>query len=763
MNIKSIILGLSYLLVITTHAQNATFNHVKTLNTGYVDYAMDNFLDTNSNLYVVGTTSSKPDFDPGVGEHIIQISGEVAGYIQKFDSSGAFLWAKVLQLKNYGASEILKISVDDSGDVYVAGTFRGICDFDPSISEYLVNTGSTDTLQAFVLKLSSEGAFRWVKTYHGNFDLGPSSVRANIQLASHDNGVYFGVTFADSIESFFTQGGHDFLIQSLSNQGDVVWNKTFGGLENDRLNDFGVDSLGNLWVTGGFFGTVKLEVANEMTTYSSNGDEDIFLGKILVDGVTETWETFGSTWEDVGIGVDVNATGLLLAGNYSSTVHFNGSSTLGRLTATTSREGFLLKRYVDGDYAWVRAFKKSGYIYPKDVALDSYGNAYLTGYFSDEIDLNPHASFQDLHQTYDEGKYDVFMTKLDVKGGFIYGKTIGDVGHDYAQAISVSELGKVFVSGYYGGDMNGGKIDFDPSENTFRVNSKGFFDAFTLGLFPTTPQITEVFSSHGGYELSGSQINWSTTNCAGQLTITFDFQGNYTSDFFEYSNSNNSITLHAFNYPLENKPYHIYGSNGEIVATVNITELPSDIITFDFSDGQQLTENGKLNSCEYDGQHILFHLYNGITSTILSQEELRHAEVKVVVNGSIVDTTAVSELDLRSYELNDSDDFQLDVIHIQAPIGRCFSQGFNSLSTSLLEVQDNCLVLANDDEPAEADKVLLVENNRIVLPEFQFFELVNLQGISVKKGADKTIDLSNLNSGMYILRTKEISQRIVKW
>ncbi len=763
MNIQKILFGLSGFLFFTLSAQDATFNNVKTLNTGYVDYARDNFCDSNSNLYVVGTTSAKPDFDPGIGEHIIQISGEVAGYIQKFDSSGAFLWAKVLQLKNYGTSEILKISVDDSGNVYVAGTFRGICDFDPSTSEYLVNTGSTETMQAFVLKLSSEGAFRWVKTYHGNFDLGPPYTWANIQLASYDNGVYFGVTFADSIETFFTQGDHDFYIQNLSHQGDVVWEKTFGGSENDRLNDFSVDSLGNLWVTGGFFGTIQLEVANEMATYSSNGDEDIFLGKILLDGATETWETFGSTWEDVGIGVDVNATGLLLAGNYSSTVHFNGSSTIGRLTATTSREGFLLKRYVTDDYAWVRALKKDGYIYPKDVALDSYGNAYLTGYFSGEVDLNPHVSSEALHSSYDEGKYDVFITKLDVKGGFVYGKSIGDIGHDYAQAISVSDSGKVYISGYYGGDMNGGKIDFDPSEQTFRVNSKGYFDAFTLGLFPKAPQITDAFASQGSYEIVGGQINWTTTNCADQLTISFDFSGHYTSDFFEYTNTTNSITLYALNYPLENKPYHIFGANGEVVAVVNIHEIPKLIMNFDFVNDQNFLEGGNLNSCAYDQQSILFYLSNEITQSVITQEKLTKVIAKVLVNGNIVDTTIVSDLDFNKYDLKNGDQIQLDVINLQAPIGECIHDGLYPLNTSILNVEGNCLVLANDDDIAEADQVLLMENNKIMLHEPAYFELVNLQGVIVKKGTASVIDLNQLNSGLYIIKTQEITQRVMKW
>jgi hypothetical protein len=120
------------------------------------------------------------------------------------------------------------------GSQYWAKTYGGIhWDIANSIQQisdsgYIV-AGATDSYgsgnaDALVLKLDSNGNVIWQKTYGGSgYDV------ANfIQQTTDDGYIVTGIT-----ESFGA-GGKDALILKLDNSGNVIWQKTYGGSGDDR-------------------------------------------------------------------------------------------------------------------------------------------------------------------------------------------------------------------------------------------------------------------------------------------------------------------------------------------------------------------------------------------------------------------------------------------------------------------------------------------------------------------------------------------------
>src|SRR5439155_2956495 len=87
----------------------------------------------------------------------------------------------------------------------------------------------------------------------------------------------------------------------------------------------------------------------------------------------------------------------------------------------------------------------SGDEYGVDIAVDSGGSAYATGYtYSTNYPTTTGAS-----QTANAGQFDAYVTKLNAAGsGLVYSTYLGGNGTDYGYSIAVDSLGSPYVTGY---------------------------------------------------------------------------------------------------------------------------------------------------------------------------------------------------------------------------------------------------------------------------------------------------------------------------
>lgn len=120
-------------------------------------------VDAAGDVYITGGYMESVNF----GNIQLTSSGLSDIYVAKLDGSGNFLWAKSAG-SFFDGEQGTRLSVDETGNLYVTGTYRGTVDFDlgPGIANIATN-GATDV---FVLKLTPSGAFIWVKGYGGTDD-----------------------------------------------------------------------------------------------------------------------------------------------------------------------------------------------------------------------------------------------------------------------------------------------------------------------------------------------------------------------------------------------------------------------------------------------------------------------------------------------------------------------------------------------------------------------------------------------------------------
>ena len=110
-------------------------------------------------------------------------------------------------------------------------------------------------------------------------------------------------------------------------------------------------------------------------------------------------------------------------GRFAGTVDFDPGSSVANLTSTPYQDSdaFVSKLDASGNYVWAKRFggpSASG----NSIAVDSSGNVYTIGSFYGTGDFDPNEGVANLASV---GMEDVFVSKLDALGNYVWAKSFG--------------------------------------------------------------------------------------------------------------------------------------------------------------------------------------------------------------------------------------------------------------------------------------------------------------------------------------------------
>lgn len=448
-------------------------------------------VDSNGNMYSSGFFNGVVDFNPGAATESLTSLGSLDAFVSKFDSSGNYLWA--IRLGNSGGDSAKSIAVDGSGNVLVAGDFYGTVDFDPAAG--IANLTSSGQGDIFIAKFDTYGNFIWAKS------MGGSSADSGIFLAvdsvgnSAITGLFSGsVDFDPGLETttLTSDGDWDIYVSKFDPNGNFLWSKRRGGTGRDIGDGVGFDSAGNLYSSGIFSGSVDFDPGPETSTLTSFGSNDVFISKFDTSGNYLWAKKFGGSSSDGSAPVSVDSSGnIYLSGDFSGTVDFDPTDTVLNLTAAGSKDNYISKLDSSGNYRWTKRIGSSGAgATGARTAIDSSGNVFYTGDFTGTVDFD---SGTDTSTLTSSGLNDIFISKLDSSGNFIWAKAMGSSGADRGQAIAVDKSGNVYATGYFNGTA-----DFDPSASVLNLTSSGGRDVFISKLNPDgSPLISSMVPTPG--------------------------------------------------------------------------------------------------------------------------------------------------------------------------------------------------------------------------------------------------------------------------
>jgi hypothetical protein len=431
--------------------------------------------DAGGNIYSTGTLAGAIDVDPSPTSTatLSQVGGGVDIWITKFNSSGDYIWGKA-----FGGTDgdvPYGIDVDSNGNVFVVGTYAGTVDFDPGAgTTSRTSRGNNDN---FVVKLTTDGNFAWVKEFGG-----ANEERATGVVLDSNNNILVTGLFNDNVDfnpapletNTVTGNYADGFVLKLDPNGGYLWAKGFGGSSADYGEGIAVDSNNNVYVTGRYTGNVDFDPGAGITTIAGSATNGAFILKLNSDGNFGFARGFDGTGQDVGLEIEVDSGGnILTAGQFQSTVDFDPGAGTANLTTSPSSAIFLLKLDPSGNYLWAKSWGGSGDL-PWDLKITLSNDVLLSGDYLGTVDFDPNAGVSSYTA---QNSTDGFILKLDTSGNFVWVSTLRG---DQSQQPRVMELisgGYILVAGVFY------QIDFNPSVSVALIaNSSNGSDLFLMRL-----------------------------------------------------------------------------------------------------------------------------------------------------------------------------------------------------------------------------------------------------------------------------------------
>ncbi|QNF32253.1 T9SS type A sorting domain-containing protein [Adhaeribacter swui] len=288
--------------------------------------------------------------------------------------------------------------------------------------------GSQGKNDYWIVKSDKNGYKLWDKRFGGN-----DQDYLNRVIQTADGGYLLaGSSFSGKSgdKSEGSKGNRDFWVIKTDALGNKQWDKTYGGTGEDELEKV-VQLASGEYVLGGYSSS---PVSGDKTQ-SSQGGTDFWLVKISATGIKIWDKRYGGTAnEDLGSFTETSDGGFFLGG---STVSGKGGD------KTQSSRGasdfWAVKTDKDGNLVWEKTFGGDGQDGAFSVRQIPDGNFYLAGSTSSKAS-------GEVSQT-SRGELDYWLIKLDKQGTKLWDKRFGGSKNDVLRASTYTNQGHYILAG----------------------------------------------------------------------------------------------------------------------------------------------------------------------------------------------------------------------------------------------------------------------------------------------------------------------------
>lgn len=485
-------IGLLIILFLTLlqkgNSQEASLDWAVSMGGKGHDNGHDISIDAKGNIYVTGPFYGKVDFDPGTKSDYLIAKESGGSFIQKLDAEGNFVWAKSI-----GGTPCSSVA-DPSGEVCLVGTFRGATDFNPGALRFNLNSQGEEDV--FVQKLDANGNLLWAKSFGG-----PKKDWSRACTMDADGNIYIIGFFQETVD--FDSGlgvydltaaeGRDFFVLKLDARGNFVWVKSMGSSLKNR--DVKIDLLGNVYVTGYFWGKVDFDPGQGVTELTSGGGTDVFVQKLDANGNFLWVKSIRSSSGDWSNSMTVDAKGnVYVTGGFEGMADFDPSAAEMLLKAAGKGDIYILKLDANGNFIGAKSMGGLGKDLGSSICTDISGNVYLTGSFQGTADFGSNKEPMLLTSN---GDSDVFILKLNDQGQSIWVESIGDKAYDAGLGIITDASNDIYLTGTFQGTIN-----LEPERKKKQLIAAGYNDVFVLNINqnpPCTPTRSYIIQTACGY------------------------------------------------------------------------------------------------------------------------------------------------------------------------------------------------------------------------------------------------------------------------
>lgn len=515
------------LFFVRAFSQAPDWQWVKTVDGNGVEvFICDLAKDNNGNIYVAGSQKS------GSCTFGISTVLDAGCFIAKIDPSGTWDWATKVGT-NYG-NRTISLTSAPNGDIY----FTAFAALGSQFGTLTVQDTFTSSNNRLVVgKITSSGSFAWIKTAAIENNAGYSSISVDGNGFCYVTCRGSGQAQFDNISFNATQAA----IAKLDNQGNWVWAKPYDGGYYDRIK---VAPSGKIFVAGESYDLATYDTI----TFNGFGGDDVFVSRIDSNGNWLWVKSAGGSSTDRCFDISVNSSDeIFLTGYYRESATFGGSS----FNSPGNRGLFVSKLNSSGVWQWTKSVNGTGNLTGNSIVTDANSNAYLTGYFelTESFGTTSLTSY---------GNSDVFISKIDNQGNFVWSGKAGSTGDDDGSNILLDN-GILYVASTFAANATYGSVNVTfantTGANVGKLNStvgigETPFDNASVQIYPNPISTVAIVSS-----LSDKVTNYQLFNSLGELVV----ENKVSSNLFKVDMSSLSSGLYFLK---------LRGSNLETVSKI---------------------------------------------------------------------------------------------------------------------------------------------------------------------------------------------------
>ncbi|MFI5144828.1 MAG: T9SS type A sorting domain-containing protein [Ignavibacteria bacterium] len=331
------------------------------------DYAYSIKRTTDGGYVAAGGTTS---FGAGSGDF----------YIVKLDASGILQWTKTIGGTGDDEAKFIVQTMD--GGYSVAGYTQSF------------GAGNSDF---YIVKLDASGNLQWNRT------IGGTNEDVALAIVQTTDGSYVAAGYSYS----FGAGDRDYYIVKLDANGNLQWNKTFGGAYYE-YGETVIQTTDGGYAMAGF-------------TYSFGaGSGDYYIVKLDASGNFQWNRTIGGTDADYCLSViQTTDGGYALAGQANS-------------FGAGSNDFYIVKLDANGTLQWTRTVGGAALDYGESIIQTTDGGYVIGG----------------LTYSFGAGNQDVYVVKLDAGGNLQWSRAVGGAYDDYIESIVLATDGGYVGAGH---------------------------------------------------------------------------------------------------------------------------------------------------------------------------------------------------------------------------------------------------------------------------------------------------------------------------
>ena len=304
------------------------------------------------------------------GTNVLAGTGGLDVFVAQFDAAGQVRWVRGAggAATDYASG----VATDAAGNVFVTGSLIDAADFGTTT----VTAAFPGVSTLFVAKYDPAGALLWVKL--ADDPGGSLGFRVATDAAGNSYvGGYFAVSLSHGFSLLRSSGSRDVLVLKFDTNGVPGWGMRGGGGGNDEVYGLGLDSAGNVFISGYFGGNASFGA----TTLNSNGKTDIFLTKLNTNGVVVWTRQSGGAAQDNtsqlgNLAID-GADNIYLSATAPLDATFSSIVT----TALGNDDALVAKYDRTGNIVWVQRFGSLANDGNRALAVDPAGNVLTGGNF----------------------------------------------------------------------------------------------------------------------------------------------------------------------------------------------------------------------------------------------------------------------------------------------------------------------------------------------------------------------------------------------